>query len=74
MAIPSDTACAVPDGPRSLERAGFKASHLEFTPGKKAATGGSRGDAPEIGSGVFSFCVAKDDDRQAATKVSASWW
>lgn len=74
MAIPSDTACAVPDGPRSLERVGFKTSHLEFVPGKKATTGDSHGDAPERCSGVFSFCVAKDDDRQAATKVSASWW
>lgn len=34
--------------PRSLERVGFKTSHLDSIPGKKVTTGGSRSDSPEI--------------------------
>ena len=48
VAIPGDIVCAMPGGPRSLERVGFETSHLGSVSGKKATTGGSHGDSPEI--------------------------
>lgn len=45
---------------------------MELIPRKKVILESSCNDSPETHSGMFSFCVANDDGRQATREGSAS--